>query len=285
MRMFVRYAWVYSICIGMCLSGIALWRGEFSVGLISVPMQTVGHEMDAEETAQILQQPYHFLAKGRQTFVFESQDRKWVVKFFNNKYLRMPWYSFLLWDQDKEREKRERRWSFYLHSYGLAAKYLKEQTCIVYLHDGKTSGLPVIRVQDQTGRRFSIDLNCVPFVVQKKGDLLCDRLSIHNKGQCTQMLNSFLELIAIRISLGIADADHDVEHNFGYMNGRVFHLDPGRLFTEDLSDPARQAHEWWSATHNLRKWLEQNAPEVLLDFDEQITNWRKGCFVTEEASG
>lgn len=271
----MRYAWVYSLCIGMCLSGIALWRGEFSVDLISIPIQKECSEMDPKEASQVLNQPYRFLSKGRQSFVFQSQDGLWVIKFFNSKYLKMPWYSFTLWNQEKERAKRERRQSFYLESYSLANRYLKEQTALVYLHDGVTQNLPVMQLQDQTSREFSIDLNKVPFVIQKKGELFCHSLKImqeKDRAQYNSMLSQFLELIALRISKGIADADHDVEHNFGYLDGRVFHLDPGRLFLDDLSDPEREAHEWWSATHSLRKWLQVNAPKNLPDFDRQVAD-------------
>jgi len=271
----VRYAWIYSLCIVTCLSGIALWRGEFSVKLISVPMEGLGSEMDPSEASQILNQPYRFLAKGRQSFVFESQDGLWVVKFFNSKYLEMPWYSFALWDQTRELSKRKRRQSFYLQSYALANSHLKEETGIVYLHNGITRDLPVVEVQDKTNHLFLIDLNKVPFVIQKKGELLCHRLKkMGSNDEIKLVLNQFLELIATRISKGIADGDHDVQHNFGYLDGRVIHLDPGRLFVENLTNPARQTHEWWSATHSLRKWLQINAPEHVSDFDQQVIFWK-----------
>ena len=83
-------------------------------------------------------------------------------------------------------------------------------------------------------------------------------------------LDLFLEMIAHRISHGIGDADHDVEHNFGYLEGRPFHLDPGRLYMSDFSNQDQLSYEWWSATHALRKWLQKKHPEIVPIFDEKL---------------
>lgn len=100
--------------------------------------------------------------------------------------------------------------------------------------------------------------------------MLCSHLLNVSLEEAEKLLEGFLQIVASRIAQGIADADHDVEHNFGCMDGRVFHLDPGRLFVDDLSGQERKAHEWWSATHNLRKWLAQNLPELVPVFDARL---------------
>ena len=35
-------------------------------------------------TEEILKQPFHYLARGGQSFVFVSEDQKYVIKFFKN---------------------------------------------------------------------------------------------------------------------------------------------------------------------------------------------------------
>lgn len=163
----MKYPWVFAGCVVAMLSGVALWRGEFSVELISAPLKQESVCGDLE-IVSVLQQPFSFLGKGRQTFAFESQDHRFVIKFFNRKYLQMPWYSFVLMDVERERHKRGIRQSFYQNSYALAWQNLQEETCIVYVHDHVTAGLPVISVRDQTGKfRRSISMKSLLFC--KKG--------------------------------------------------------------------------------------------------------------------
>lgn len=228
--------------------------------------------MDCLEIRHILEQPYDFLGAGRQSFAFVSADGKTVLKFFNRKYFAMPWYAF--YDLEKEGKKRKQREIFYEESYRIAEKFLQKQTGLLYVHLGKTEKLPSVRVKDQTNQEYSINLNQVPFVLQRKGEPFYQALeNIQNtKGDeaFLSALNDFLKMIAYRISLGIGDGDHDVEHNFGFLDGKPFHLDPGRLFLSDLSDPSKKTYEWWSATHSLRKWIAETHPELTLQFDELV---------------
>ena len=41
-------------------------------------------EKNLEETKEILSQNFHYLTRGRECFIFESQDKKYVLKFFDS---------------------------------------------------------------------------------------------------------------------------------------------------------------------------------------------------------
>ena len=266
--------WILPFVVAAGLSWLALQRTDFSLDKISAPLVLETDEIDGMSA---LQQSYHFLGKGKQSFAFESADGETVLKFFNRSYFQMPWYSFLF---SKEVEKRRRREFFYLHSYPLAEKFFRSQTGILYLHLGKTRGLPTVTLRDKASRVFSVDLNEVPFVLQRKGEPFYSVLQAiyeqrGNKGLMFA-LDVFLEMIATRIARGVADADHDVEHNFGFLDGRPFHLDPGRLYLRDFSEKESFDHEWWSSTHSLRKWLRKKYPETVALFDERVQLQKNG---------
>lgn len=261
------------ILVAAVLSYTAYCRTDlFSPEAISAPLVHLSWRSPTEESMEALLQPYHYLGKGRQCYAFLSQDGKTVIKFFNHKYLKIPWYGKWV---PGEKEKRARRNKYYQQSYEIAMNGDSE---ILYLHLGNTEKkLPFLSVVDKASRSFAIDLNAVPFVLQRKGEPLYSALesmyeSFGSSG-LEEGISQFISLIANRIEKKIADTDHDVEHNFGVIDGRVFHLDPGRLFFEEHlweTDLLRQ--EWWRATHRFRRWLEKKHPESIPFLDLLIEN-------------
>lgn len=252
---FLSSAAVYFFCID-----------SFSVRAVSGPLFAENTRQVGKDELQALSQPYRYLGKGRQAFVFASQDGRWVLKFFNQKYHQMPIYAAWI---EKERLKREKRKQFYLESYQIAIDALKEETGLFYLHFGPSSEvLPSVSLTDRVGREHLVDLNQIPFVLQKKTNPFYPML---NDDFLESGIQQFVSLIGKRISKNIADSDHDVEHNFGIYEGKVIHIDPGRLhIDESLQEPERLRHEWWSATHRFRKWLEQEHPGSVAFFDECV---------------
>ena len=258
--------------VAVLLSWLAIERTDFSLETISAPWIAQRQEAPfSEEVERALAQPYFYLGKGRQAFVFVSKDGKTVLKFFNRRYIEMPWYAALplpsSW-KEGERAKRKKRQTFYSESYPIAEALFKEETGILYVHMGKSEGdLGRVFLKDRASRWFSVDLNAVPFVLQKRGEPLYPAL---NEQNLRAAIDAFSALVAKRISYGIADGEHDVEHNFGYLDGKVFYFDPGRLFfSEKLQDPEEKRREWGSSTHRFRQWLEREHPEMLTVFDQE----------------
>lgn len=225
--------------------------------MIEAPLLSVDEPLPTSEALHALSQPFFYLNKGRQCFVFESQDGKYVLKFFNNKYLQMPWYQFLTGDQ--ETSKRMLRRLFFETSYEIAYREFGEE--IVYLHRGLTDFLPHVLVADKVKEDHSLDLNQLPFVLQRKGTPLHSWLDSVYESQGLQglytQIDQYLLLVQERIDRNIADGDHDVIHNWGVVDGHIFHLDPGRLYYDDFSTQGRVFEEWASATRNLHRWLKK----------------------------
>lgn len=255
--------WILTFFAVCSLIWVACVRTDgFSPSMIEGPLFTALDNPPSPEISEILSQPFHYLSKGRQTFVFESADGKYVLKFFNQKYLQLPWYTFFV--EKKEKAKRALRRHFYENSYQIAFREMGDE--IVYLHLGPSSRLPVVKVTDRAGRHHHLDVTHLPFVLQRKGILFYEALNeIYEKEGFLGLkreIDSFIAAIDRRISKKIADGDHDVEHNWGYVDGHIFHLDPGRLYYDPtLDEPCRVKQEWYRATHNFVKWLKKHHPD------------------------
>lgn len=242
--------------IACVLSLIAIWRTDFSLETIEVPLLQI---QDPEpRNTFIWPKKFRYLNRGAQVFAFESEDGNYVLKFFNRNQLRLS--RFL---SDKELRRRKEKIRIYPESYRLAFQMLPDETGILALHQGKASQqYPVVEVTDKASRTFQIDLNLFPFVLQKKGTgRLLDRPSI----------DQFLAFHAKRIGYCIADGDRDIKRNYSWIGDNLLYIDPARFFYEErLKDPERRALEWWRATYRLREWLVKHAPEQVNDFDAKI---------------
>lgn len=265
------FRFLTSAFIATSLSLVALYRTEgFSPQIIKAPLIYTSNEGISLEAREILEQPFRYLSKGRQSFVFVSNDGKTVLKFFNKTYISMPWYAFF--SQEKEKLKREKRRFFYENSYQIAKDTFGEE--ILYLHQAETTDLPLVKLVDRASRTFEIDLNAVPFVLQRKGTPFYEHLKdvqlVKGNEALYFEIDRFLETIASRIGKQIADADSDIEHNWGIIDGELFHLDPGRLYLDPNLDVD---NEYRCATRKFYKWLNRNYPEAGIYFKKQLSEY------------
>lgn len=246
--------------IALFLSGIAYVRTEGFAPYKIAPALSEQSVASTLAVKEALSQPFRYLGKGRQCFVFVSQDDRYVLKFFNRSYFEKPWY----FAGEKERLKREKRRFFFEHSYPLAWKEFGEE--ILFVHLGKSTDFPTLHIKGPASFSFPVNLNTTAFVLQRKAEPFYAGLQkiYQNEGilGLKRELAAFSSQIAARIEKRIADDDSDVEHNWGYVDGKLIHLDPGRLyFDASLEDPKRQEQEWHTATRHFFQWLAKTYPE------------------------
>jgi hypothetical protein len=227
-----------------------------------------------------LHQPFYYLAKGRQCFVFVSADGQTVIKFLNYNRFSLPkWLDALpCWQKRiaKLKVKRSLRFDATIESFRIAMEYLPEETGILYLHLQEGGHLPKLQIVDRAHRIHHVDLNRTAFVLQKKAIPIFDELESRYQMGGAEALNegiqSFVSFIKKRSALLVADDDRDVGINFGFHNGHLMLLDPGRLFYDPtLKNPERVEREIKIASKRLRQWLNEHHPDSIAFFDQQIS--------------
>lgn len=219
------------------------------------------------EIQQILNQPFYYLAKGNQTYVFESQDGQYVLKLFRFNRTRFPpvpqikrWFARLRGKKVKD--------NFYtkMNKTFLAAKTAameaREFTQVVYCHLNQTENkLPVMELVKEGS--YFISLDKYRFVLQRKVTPFAMALlqAKDNPEKMHALLDSFVELLARRANAGIRNADPNLLPNFGFFNNKAVELDFGNYRKLPHYDDVLKAKEFSQYILRLQNWLSQNAPE------------------------
>jgi hypothetical protein len=236
------------------LTFFLLWMADFfSLERVQIPLL----EKSDPVAEEMIQWPttFHYLAKGRQAFVFESDE--YVLKFFAR--LQVPPFA-----SENKMNRLEKKMATYPDSYRLGFEKLRDETGILAVHVGKTDQhFPTVTLIDGSGKKLQVNLNLLPFVLQKKG-----KRSVNLSD--AQFLDAFFAFHQKRIALLLADYDRGVQ-NYSWDDTRLLYIDPGRMYLDPtLQDPERARREWLHTTHSLRKWLSKNNPELVAEFDNRV---------------
>lgn len=228
----------------------------FSPVWIAKPCVKASDPPLSSEVVQALAQPYRYFSRGKQCFVFESADGNFVLKFFNAPYLYLSGNS----------SKRKLRRQCFKESYPLAWRLWPEETGILYVHVGAAENpFPHVMCFTYAGQPFELDLTDTAFVLQKKGVSLEKALPQVFAREGTEGINRVIDhwfaWIALRFQEHVADLDSDVIHNFGLSEGRLLHLDPGRI--------QRGEEDLERATRQFKMWIRDHFPESLPHFEAQ----------------
>lgn len=259
------------------------WTGGFSIENISSdfafrPDWEV-RPLTEEENAtlhQAVRQPYFYLGKGCQSYVFVSADEKYVIKFFKYQRFRpQAWLSYLpplpalaLYRQEKM-EKRQKKLEGFMQSWKIAFNQLKNESGLLCVHLNKTKGqLPQLLLFDKTGGRHEIDLDQMEFYVQAKSTMLCETLlDFKQKGHLTAsqlLIENLLSLLLSEYERGIGDNDHALMQNTGVSaEGKPIHIDIGQFsLSEAFKLKSVQNQELFTKTHRFLQWLRDHYPEA-----------------------
>jgi hypothetical protein len=229
--------------------------------------------------ASILSQPFTYLGKGAQSYVFESEDKKYVLKFFRHSHMRPPLWTSLGLPLPRRQKKIDTSWSKLnkdFRSYKIAFEELKEETGLIYLHLNKTDHLKQkVSILDKLGIRHELEIDEMEFLLQRKATLLYPQLKKwideRDINQAKTGLSSLIELLALRFEKGIYDKDPDLNTNFGFCRNRAIQIDVGR-FKKDPAMCDREVchHSLIRITDHLKQWLDGCCPELSQYLQEQI---------------
>lgn len=233
---------------------------------------------------ELISQEYTFLGKGVQCYAFESEDKKTVLKVFkhyhawpsNDTLKKMPLPSFLEGYRAKSLAARYKRINSIFSSCKIAMEELKEETGMLYLHLNKTAHIgKKLTLVDKIGIKYEIDLDTTPFLLQKKGVLLFDKLTELIKSGETERtqeaIRSMLTLIATRCQKGISNTDPILNRNVGFFGMQAIEIDTGSFAKNPyFTKPYQWKKEMLNESAELQEWLEKHCPELIPFFHAEV---------------
>jgi len=96
----------------------------------------------SNEINDILDQKFRYLSKGCQTYVFESEDKNYVIKFVRyHRYTIPMWLNISSFATDYKNIRlyyKSKLLNDSLNSYRIANEHLKDETATIYVHLQKT---------------------------------------------------------------------------------------------------------------------------------------------------
>lgn len=232
-----------------------------------------------EPIVKILDQPYKFLGRGGQVFAFVSEDENYVIKIIRYDLLtptllmRLKGYFF---KDSFAYIRKNKRYNEAMQSYYNSHNDLSDVTNILYTHLVKQKGLQKkIALKDRLGKTYSIDLNSIGFVLQKKarllGHVLLDLKKTNDNKRICEILEEYLCLLKNRSDKGFWIKDHNQSlNNYGFIDGKLFEIDVGSYRLKNDKDSAFIKKNNLDHLKRLHLWIRDNVNECLGFFDTKI---------------
>lgn len=274
-----------SVSFILAFKGYLAYTGDFRLANISFENtsycppseERVSTPEEKDFVTKILNQPFHYLGQGNQTYAFIGADGTTVLKFFKFGHLKP---SFFLNKSDISQEKR-----FFKMFVGttLAFEYDRDNTGLLYIHLNKSKDLNLaVKVKDRLNFSHQINMDDVVFVIQKKITPTRQELKrLFEQGDLEGVksrLSSLLDLYLSEYSRGIYDRDHNLIDNTGFHGNKALRLDVGKLRKEPkaLSVTFQKEDLTKIASERLLKWITSYYPayreEIKLFLEEKLSS-------------
>jgi hypothetical protein len=238
------------------------WTRQFSLANIAFasdyPTQITFSKPEVATIRGILAQPFTYLDRGKQSYVFLSQDKQVVLKFFDALQFQSTHLS---------ESRLQRRYHRLFGGHELAYVTNRKNTRILCakLKEDPVFDFPVELI-DRFGRKQSLSLKTVPFILQKAavptGVRLSQLLDQGNLEQAKLCLRKIIDLYLDEYKMGLSDKDRNFMHNTGFVRENVVRIDVGRLrYRERNKNRERMIHSV-KRVMGVRssKWLERYYP-------------------------
>lgn len=232
-------------------------------------------EAEQRQVAEILSQPFYYLGKGCQSYVFESKDHHYVIKFLKLQRFRPHWTLDLVsfipqiekQREEKTLEKTEKLLDL-LNSWKIAYENIPEETGVIYMHlpDQRLTSQK-LKIIDKAGITREVDSRDVAFLLQRKAEMLCPfikrKMKEGNALAAKKALTSLVTRLVDEYHRGYGDNDHALMQNTGVFDGSPVHIDVGQLTREErFKDPLVYREELFSKTYKFRIWLAKHYPDL-----------------------
>lgn len=283
------------LCISSFLALNFLCKGltdDFCTDFL-IPPAKAGSKWDfnlePENLENLLSQKYTYLSKGKQSYVFLSEDQEHVLKIFKPLppfwevhlfgktfhigFGKLPFAKSLCIDYDSTSFKETQELEFL--SYQNSLFLFREKTLLEYLHLARTHHFQKkLHLYDKIGVLHLLDLNTTSFLIQKKIDLLYPTLSKLLENKETEnvkiLLNNFVDFYLDFIQSNIVRPT-TLEKNIGCIDLKPIQIDVGRVLTaENIEAETVSYSQIYHSTSHMRKWLKVKAPDFCSYLDEII---------------
>lgn len=226
----------------------------------------------------ILNQKFFYHDKGTQSYVFLSEDGKYILKFFKQRSIRpQTWLACIPFEHNSYYQKQKKRFLRGASTFSActtAYKELKNETGLLYVHINQSQNLfkPLLCI-DASGKSHSIDLDKTCFCIQEYADLIYPRIThLMNQNQidsAKNVISSVFTLIETLGKKGVADNDAIIYRNFALLKDKAIQIDIGEL----RIDPARQTnhqykHEVIPMVEGFKNWIAETHPSLSAHFEE-----------------
>ena len=227
----------------------------------------------------LISQTYRYYSCGSQSYIFLSDDGKTVLKFFKFQHIRIPpWLEYFPSNPylDTKRAKKRRALETTFNSITLAYDIFRKETGLLFIHLTKTHHLNTrIKLIDKIGKTHQLDLDLIPFLIQKKGTLAYQAIEHWiEQGEVEKAksgIKNLLSLALCRCKKGIFDKDPNFRTNFGFINDTPFQIDFGRFALDPLEKkPHVYRAEMIRITRDFQQWIEKNHPNLLDYFNKEL---------------
>jgi len=218
-----------------------------------------------------LSHSYRYLGKGGQSYIFVSEDDRYVLKLFRSSRLNtlQLLYKFLPLNSFKAKIAAQENFIRQtLLSYSIAYQHLKEETGLIGVHLDRSSPLSTpLKIIDKLGIAHTLDPNQYPFVIQEKAILVKEKIEqLMHSGDLSSArlaLSNLFALIQSRQEKGIEDGDPNLCKNFGFCADRPIQIDGGRFSLIKLPSNSKLGN----SKEDLQHWINSRYPELSEDFN------------------
>ena len=248
----------------------------------------VSQEIEASPLFQplnsILKQKFSYLGKGCQSYVFVSEDERYVLKFFKFQHLRLSptWKKFAFlptWEQyfnRKEGEKKEKKRLLFT-GCTIAGETLPRETGVCFVHLEQTDTLQTsIKIIDKLGIEHLAPLDDYAFIIQKRAIpsaiVFRDLMEQKRTRELRESIQSLLGVMATRLQKGVFDRDPAVIQNIGFVGKEAIILDIGQLEILSQCSSEKLLQDFKGRCHTLENWFKKNAKEHTYLVQEEIHN-------------
>ena len=190
---------------------------------------------EEREIQTILQENFTYFAKGKQCFVFLSEDGKHVLKLFRFDACKMPYgqkiaHRIKKWQRGNIEDLHPLATEVpkVLNSCKIAYDLAADLTGLILVHlNPKKSFLPMLQIKDRLGRNHELDPADYRLILQKTCEPFMSALLKANSEERNRLISSFSQLIERLGDLGLKNIDPRLTCNFGFLNGQAIAIDIG----------------------------------------------------------